>query len=147
MKELHRENRAEEQTGNACFGCGEANPRGMRLRFERDDAARRIHGKFRIGAEYQGGPGMLHGGIIALILDEAMGKVSRFSDLRTVTAELKIEYKKPIRVEEEISVIAFEESRRGRALEIAGEIRRSNGELLATGRGKFVAIDPATFKL
>ena len=56
------------------FGCGGANARGMQLTFEQDDAARRIRGAFRIGAEYQGGPGFVHGGIIATLLDEVMAQ-------------------------------------------------------------------------
>ncbi len=63
---------------NPCFGCGGANSRGMRLAFEQDDARQRIVGRFRLGEEYQGGSGFLHGGIIALLLDEAMGKAARF---------------------------------------------------------------------
>ena len=66
---------------NPCFGCGEANPRGMHLEFDRDEERRRIVGRFRLGAEYQGGTGFIHGGIIALVLDEVMSKVSRFSDV------------------------------------------------------------------
>ena len=73
--------------GNPCFGCGDANPRGMRLEFDRDDERQRIVGRFRLGAEYQGATGFIHGGIIALVLDEVMAKVGRFSDVRAVTAE------------------------------------------------------------
>ena len=57
--------------------------RGMQLTFEQDDAAQRIRGQFRLGAEYQGGPGFVHGGIIATLLDEVMGKVSRFREVIT----------------------------------------------------------------
>ncbi|MFY9689652.1 MAG: hypothetical protein WAJ86_06935, partial [Candidatus Acidiferrales bacterium] len=73
---------------NHCFGCGGANARGMQLTFEQDDSARRIKGMFRVGAEYQGAAGFVHGGIIATLLDEVMAKVSRFSSEHAVTAEL-----------------------------------------------------------
>ncbi len=138
---------AEPSPNNPCFGCGGANPRGMRLAFDRDLARRRVVGRFRLGSEYQGGPGFIHGGIIATVLDEVMGKVSRFSDVRTVTAELTVEYLKPIRVDEEIIVEGFEGGREGRQLFHQGEIRNSTGVLLARGRGRFVAIDPAKFKV
>ncbi len=137
---------AEPNPSNPCFGCGDANPRGMRLAFDRDAARRRIVGRFRLGAEYQGGPGFIHGGIIATVLDEAMSKVSRFSGVRAVTAELNIEYLKPIRVEEEITVEGFESRRDGRQLFHQGEIRNAAGELLARGRGRFVVVDPAKFR-
>ncbi len=136
---------AEPDATNACFGCGGANPRGMLLAFDRDDTRRRIVGRFRLGAEYQGGAGFIHGGIIATVLDEAMGKVCRFSDVRAVTAELNIEYLRPVRVNEEIIVEGFESGRDGRQLFHEGEIRNAAGALLARGRGRFVVIDPAKF--
>ncbi len=126
---------------NPCFGCGGANPRGMQLAFERDDKRRRILGRFRLGPDYQGGPGFIHGGIIATLLDEAMGKLNRFSDVQAVTVELTIEYLKPIRVDEEITVEAAEVERNERRLLHRGEIRNAAGDILARGRGTFVALD------
>jgi uncharacterized protein (TIGR00369 family) len=131
---------------NSCFGCGPANPRGMRLHFERDDQRRRVVGKFRLGAEYQGGQGFIHGGIIATVLDEVMSKVSRFSNVRTVTAELTVEYLKPVRVDDELHVEGFEVRREGRQLYHEGEIRDAAGALLARGRGRFVVIDPEKYR-
>ena len=57
----------EPNPTNVCFGCGGANARGMKLTFEQDDAARRIIGRFRLGAEYQGAFGIIHGGVIAVV--------------------------------------------------------------------------------
>ncbi len=130
----------EPNATNACFGCGGANVGGMKLTFEQDNAKRRIVGRFVLGARYQGGGGMAHGGIIALLLDEAMGKVCRFREVRAVTAELTVEYLKPINVENEIVVEAFEEEQKGRNLFQVGEIRNAAGDVLARGRGRFVII-------
>ena len=127
---------------NACFGCGGANPRGMQLAFEQDDAAQRIRGTFRVGAEYQGGPGFVHGGIIATLLDEVMGKVSRFRNVRAVTAELKVEYLKPVPVDEDVVRRRLGSRTKGRNLFHAGEIRDASGAVLARGKGRFVEIDP-----
>src|SRR4029077_18993927 len=80
---------------NKCFGCGGANPGGMKLTFEQDNANSRIVGRVVLGERYQGGGGMGHGGIIAVLLDEAMGKVCRFREVKAVTAELTVEYLKP----------------------------------------------------
>jgi uncharacterized protein (TIGR00369 family) len=136
---------AEPNPDNPCFGCGGANPHGMRLVFERDEQQQRIRGRFRIGGEFQGGPGFVHGGIIATVLDEAMGKVNRFHDVTAVTAELKIEYHRPVRVDEEIVVEASHVERNGRQLWHAGEIRNAAGQVLAKGEGRFVVIDPTKF--
>ena len=132
--------RLEPNPTNQCFGCGGANDGGMKLTFEQDHVNRRIVGRFVLGERYQGGGGMAHGGIIALLLDEAMGKVCRFRDLRAVTAELTVEYLKPVRVEQEIVVEGFETDFKGRNLLLAGEIRNTTGEVLAKGKGRFVVM-------
>lgn len=134
--------RLDPKPENSCFGCGGANARGMKLTFEQDDARRRITGRFLLGEEYQGGSGFLHGGIIAVLLDEVMSKVCRFHKEHAVTADLRVEYLRPIRVNQEIVVEGFIARRDGRQLYHEGEIRNAAGELLARGQGRFVVIDP-----
>jgi len=115
---------------NKCFGCGGANDAGMKLTFEQDNAKRKIVGRFILGEAYQGGGGMAHGGIIATLLDE----------VRAVTAELTVQYLKPVKVDQEIIVEGFETDQKGRNLFLAGEIRNNAGEVLARGSGRFVVI-------
>ncbi len=114
----------------------------MQLTYEQDDAAQRIRGNFRLGAEYQGGAGFIHGGIIATVLDEVMGKVCRFRGVRAVTAELTIEYLKPVPVDADLIVEGYETEMTGRNLFMTGEIRDVSGKVLARGKGRFVIIFP-----
>ena len=134
--------RLEPNPQNQCFGCGGDNPGGMRLTFEQDNVNRRIVGRFVLGDRYQGGGGFAHGGIIALLLDEAMGKVCRFREVRAVTAELSVEYLKPVAVDKEIVVEGREKEMQGRNLFLTGEIRNASGDVLARGQGRFVIIAP-----
>jgi uncharacterized protein (TIGR00369 family) len=127
---------------NKCFGCGGDNPGGMKLTFEQDNVNRRILGRFVLGERYQGGAGFGHGGIIAVLLDEAMGKVCRFREIRAVTAELSVEYLKPINVQQEIIVEGRETEQRGRNIFMAGEIRDTAGAVLARGKARFVIVAP-----
>src|SRR5215472_3334503 len=131
---------------NGCFGCGGANPHGMQLTFEQDDGAQRIRGKFRIGAEYQGASGYLHGGIIATLLDEVMAKVSRLKEDHAVTGELTVEYRRPVPVGEELVVEGWEVARDERVRMREGEIRNGSGVVLARGRGKFIEVDRERFR-
>ena len=126
---------------NHCFGCGGANTRGMQLTFEQDDDAKRIRGRFRISADYQGGVGFVHGGIVATLLDEVMAKVSRFREDHAMTAELTVEYLKPVPVDRDVTIEGWEVERNGRSLRREGEIRDASGTILARGRGRFVQID------
>jgi len=125
---------------NKCFGCGGDNSGGMKLTFEQDNVNRRIVGRFVLGERYQGGGGFGHGGIIAVLLDEAMGKVSRFRGVRAVTAELTVEYLKPVDVTKEIEVEGRETEMNGRNIFMTGEIRDMTGMVLARGKARFVVI-------
>ena len=62
---------------NYCFVCGKNNPDGMSLHFTYDEDRDCFVSRFRLGRRYTGPPGHCHGGIIATILDEAMGKVNK----------------------------------------------------------------------
>jgi uncharacterized protein (TIGR00369 family) len=132
--------RLEPNPSNKCFGCGGDNAGGMKLTFEQDNVNRKIVGRFVLGERYQGGGGYAHGGIIATLLDEAMGKVCRFREVRTVTAELTVEYLKPVNVQHEIIVEGRETEQKGRNIFMTGEIRNGVGEVLARGKGRFVVI-------
>lgn len=134
--------RLEPNPTNKCFGCGGDNAGGMKLTFEQNHANRKIVGRFVLGERYQGGAGFAHGGIIALLLDEAMGKVCRFREVRAVTAELSLEYLRPVAVDKEILVEGREIEMNGRDLFMSGEIRNQNGDVLARGKGRFVVIQP-----
>ena len=127
---------------NKCFGCGGANAGGMKLTFEQDNVNRRIVGRFVLGERYQGGGGMGHGGIIAVLLDEAMGKVCRFREVKAVTAEMTVEYLKPVNVQQEIIVEGRETEQKGRNIFMSGEIRDTAGAVLARGKARFVIIAP-----
>jgi acyl-coenzyme A thioesterase PaaI-like protein len=125
---------------NHCFGCGAANEAGMKLVFELDLDARRTRGRFALGANYAGGGGFAHGGIIAVVLDEAMGKLSKLINERAVTAEMSVVYRKPVPIGEEILVEGWQEEEKGRNRFRVAEIRDTRGNLLARGKGRFVVV-------
>ncbi len=134
------------QEANRCFGCGGSNEAGMKLVFELDLDAKRIRGRFVLGANYAGGAGFAHGGIIAVVLDEAMGKLSKLTDEKAVTAELNVAFRKPVPVDQEIVVEGWQEEEQGRNRLRVGEIRDARGNLLARGTARFVAIDEQHFE-
>jgi uncharacterized protein (TIGR00369 family) len=128
---------------NRCFACGPENPEGMRLKFTYDEAGQRFLCKFRPPRRFTGPPGHLHGGIIATILDEVMGKWNRLRQVYAMTREMTVEYLKPVPLGKVLVAEAREETVRGRLHIRIGEIRNETGELLARSRGKFIAVDTA----
>jgi acyl-coenzyme A thioesterase PaaI-like protein len=135
----------EPKAANRCFGCGAANPAGMKLAFDLDLDGRRTRGSFVLGPNYAGGAGFAHGGIIAVVLDEAMGKLSRLADEQAVTAEMSVEYKKPVPIDKPIHVEGWQEEEKGRNRFRVAEIRDAEGNLLARGKGRFVTVSHAHF--
>ena len=127
---------------NHCFGCGKDNREGMRLRFTLDEPRRRFVGRFRLPRRYQGPPGHVHGGIIATVLDEAMGKVNKLRSVIALTSRMQIEYLKPVPLGKPLIVEGWEVRVRGRRHTNAAEIRNEAGDVLARSRGLFIAIDP-----
>jgi len=130
------------QQKNYCFACGKNNPEGMHLRFSYDEETKRCVSRFRLGRRYTGPPGHAHGGVIATILDEAMGKVNKIHNVVALTSEISVQYLKPVPLNKPLRVEARGVSVRGRRHINAAEILNQRGEMLASSRGTFIAIDP-----
>jgi uncharacterized protein (TIGR00369 family) len=127
---------------NHCFVCGADNSEGMRLVFTLDEERRIIVCQFILDKRYTGPPGHCHGGIIAAILDDAMGKINRLRQVVALTKEMTVEYLKPVPLAKPLRVEGREVSVRGREHINAAEILNDKGEILARSRGTFIAIDP-----
>lgn len=97
---------------------------------------------FKLSGRYVGPPAHAHGGIIATILDEAMGKVNKIRHVVALTKEMTIEYVRPVPLGKRLVVEGREQSVRGRVHTNTAEIVNEKGEVLARSRGKFIAIDP-----
>ena len=127
---------------NFCFGCGKNNSEGMRLKFVYDEERDCFVCRFRLGKRYTGPPGHAHGGIIATILDEAMGKVNKLRHVVAVTSQITVDYIKPVPLNQPLRVESREVSVRGRQHVNMGEILNQKGDVLARSQGLFIAIDP-----
>jgi uncharacterized protein (TIGR00369 family) len=127
---------------NLCFACGKNNPYGMRLRFTYDEEGDRFVCRFRLSKRYTGPPGHAHGGIIATILDEAMGKVNKLRHVIALTSTITVDYLKPVPLNKPLRVESRELRVRGRHHTNAAEILNQKDEILARSKGLFIAIDP-----
>ena len=127
---------------NYCFACGTANPDGMRLRFTYDEPRDCFVCRFRLGKRYTGPPAHCHGGIIATILDEAMGKVNKLRNVVALTSEITVKYLKPVPLKQPLHVESRELSVEGRKHINMAEILNDKNEVLARSQGLFIAIDP-----
>jgi len=124
-----------------CFVCGQANPNGLGLKFVLGEDGNSCVCEFKLGDAATGPPGYAHGGIIAAILDEAMGKANRFKKKVALTRRMKVEYLRPVPLGELLVVEGRVRRTFGRALYNYAELRSAKGTLLACSRGKFLTID------
>jgi uncharacterized protein (TIGR00369 family) len=127
---------------NFCFACGKDNPHGMHLKFALNDDGRRFVCRFRLSERFWGPPKHAHGGIIATVLDEAMGKVNKLRHVIALTSKMTVEYLKPVPLSKPLVAVGWEKSVRGRRHINVAEICNQKGEVLARSQGTFIAIDP-----
>ena len=132
----------QQQFTNKCFGCGPDNESGLKLKFVLDKERQRFICRFRLPRRFVGPPAHAHGGIIATILDEAMGKVNKLHNLIALTGGMEVKYMKPVPLFKPLIVEGWELRVIGREHYRAAEIRNREGEMLATSTATFIEIDP-----
>ena len=122
-----------------CFACGKDNRGGLQLKFIRLDDGR-IRTEFTPPKKFQGFKDILHGGIMATLLDETMIHLVFGRGEKVVTARLEMKLRKPAKIGEKITITAELLSDSGRRIELAAEAKDPSGELLAEGKSTMVRV-------
>ena len=136
---MNRPEEPELAVDDYCFACGVANPKGLHLafRFEGDEYVC----DFVPEREYQGWTDIVHGGIVATVLDEVMTRMLWEKGLHAVTAELNIRLKRPVPVGQPATARARLVASRKRIYETEAELTLSDGALAATAQGKSMRVE------
>jgi uncharacterized protein (TIGR00369 family) len=114
-----------DDPGNGCFGCSPHNERGLRLRFLRLGRGE-VEAPYEAPEHFCGAPNVVHGGIQAALLDEAMGvaiHAGQDEDVHIVTVDFRLRYRRPVPSGTRIRV-------RGRFLRCEGTDYYVEGEIL-----------------
>lgn len=125
-----------------CLGCGDDNPGSMGVRLRRDGD--RVRGEVTLCERHEGAPGFAHGGALATILDDTLGSLLTLLRVPAVTAQLEVNYRRPAFLGRHFELEAWVESREGRKLRLAGEIREG-GDVVADAVGLFVQVEVEHF--
>lgn len=120
-----------------CFGCGPANPIGLHLDFDQHPDGG-VQARFKPGEEHQGWDGIMHGGLVTVLLDEAMAWAASASTTMYYTGRLEVRYRELVRTGAALTIRGWITRNRGRTLETRAEIRGSGGEVLAEGTALFL---------
>ncbi|HET7648423.1 MAG TPA: PaaI family thioesterase [Gaiellaceae bacterium] len=101
----------------ACWGCGE-NPNGIRLPLPAAEGLTGYEAYFAFDERHQGGPGIVHGGLVASALDEAVGLLATWYAFPAVTARILVRYRKPVPINTELLIRATLTEAHGRRLHV-----------------------------
>ncbi|HEY71090.1 MAG TPA: PaaI family thioesterase [Anaerolineae bacterium] len=133
--------RIKQPSSRHCFGCGIDNPHGLGLTFYAVGPDR-VECDTVLGDRFQGYPGVVHGGIVATMLDEIVGRVLLIGDStrRFMTAKLVVRYRRPVPTNQPLKVIAWLTRDKGRYATAHSEIRLSDGTLAAESEGTMAEV-------
>jgi acyl-coenzyme A thioesterase PaaI-like protein len=126
-----------------CFGCGTDNDASLGTRIDVD--AGRVRGTVALGDRYVGAPGLVHGGILATLLDEVMGAVPLTSTSPRVTASLDVRFRAPVKLGRELVVEAELGETSERDCIVHGTIRYAGGpaDPRVVGTARYVVVQAA----
>jgi uncharacterized protein (TIGR00369 family) len=133
-----REHKMKFETYGNCFVCGEKNPNGLRLNFEIDKERQTLKTVFVANPTFQGWDGIVHGGIISTLLDEATAKLVYELGYQAVTASLEIRFKKPAPILELLRVYGEITEVGKKLIRAKARVEKEDGTILATGIATFL---------
>ena len=122
-----------------CYVCGANNPSGLGVVFHVDSEAKTIRGRFTPSPAYQGFEGIVHGGILSTLLDEAMVKLAFSLGLPAVSVEITVSFKSPAAPGDELAITGRLTQEHRRLIEAEAKIEH-NAVLIAEAKGKLLKI-------
>lgn len=122
-----------------CFACSPDNARGLQLEFQQsEDGA--VVAEWIPEADLEGYRGIVHGGLVSTVLDEAMAKVVAATGSEALTAELHVRFRQQVRSGAPAQVRGWIESRNRRLLKTEASLMGQDGEELAHAWAMFLAV-------
>ena len=107
-----------------CFVCGRRNPRGLYMRFF-DNGRNEVISHYTVADVYQGYPGIVHGGVVAAMLDEVVARVAMIGDPHhfMMSVRLEVKYRHPVPTETPLTIV-------GRIVRLRGRLGKAVGEII-----------------
>jgi uncharacterized protein (TIGR00369 family) len=125
-----------------CFACGIENSCGLQIHFY-DNGEDEVYANYTVPEQFQGYPGRVHGGILATMLDELVGRAVMARDPNTfmVSAKLTVRYRKPVPTGQPLKLSGKVIRRRGRIATSKAEIRLPDGTVGAEAEAMLVYLE------
>jgi uncharacterized protein (TIGR00369 family) len=130
----------EVNLSRGCFVCGPENACGLQAKFTTDREHHRSCCRLAIGDRFQGWQDVVHGGVIAALLDEACIYAGLGLGDQLVTAELTVRYKKPLATGREVLVTGEVVEQRRKILRVKARIEM-DGAVYAEAESRIFLLD------
>jgi len=125
-----------------CFVCGEKNPIGLKLRLKIDAERGESSAEVTFAEHFQGWAGIVHGGLVATVLDEALIYAAGAKGLKCVTGEITVRYVKPASTGVPYSLKGRILEDKGRIVQAESFLLDADGQEVARATGKLFKVKP-----
>lgn len=122
----------KQPNSDHCFICGRKNPHGLYMTFY-DNGENEVIAQYTVTEDYQSYPGIVHGGIVAAMLDEVVGRVAMIDDHHhfMMSVKLEVKYRHPVPTNTPLKIIGRVVKLRGRLGQAVGEVVLPDGTIAA----------------
>ncbi|GAC1576765.1 MAG: hypothetical protein NVS3B7_09800 [Candidatus Elarobacter sp.] len=124
-----------------CFACGPSNTDGLQMRFE-PAGENEVRSFITLPPRFQGWRGTAHGGIVMLLLDEAMAHACGRIGERGMTASMSLRFRAPVPLGVPLVVTGAVKWKRRAVIAVEATVALADGTALASGEGSFVSAGP-----
>ncbi len=137
-RRLTREDLAVE---TCCYVCDPTNASGLHIDYSLDEEEGRVHARYTPCEAHEGAPGVIHGGVLGAILDDATAwAVNTLSGSFGLTRRAQIEYSRMVRAGHDYDVSAWVDEADGKHATAAAELRDAKGRVCCATRAEFSLI-------
>jgi uncharacterized protein (TIGR00369 family) len=124
----------KQKNSRSCFLCGLQNDMSLKMTWYEDHEAQKVRATVIVPEHFNGYPGIVHGGIVAAILDETSGRAVMLKsgeDALMVALKLEVTFRRPTPTDTPLDVTGWVVDQRTSRAKVAGEIRLPDGTLTA----------------
>jgi len=127
------------RTQNCCVVCGQENPYGLRIQYvrERDGA---VSAEWHPTVNWEGFEGIVHGGIISTVLDEAMSKAVAGMNYEALTGELRVRFRRHVGAGEDLRIRGWVVKKIKRLVKTEATLTSADGAERAHAWASFLAL-------
>ena len=122
-----------------CIICGNKNSEGMHINYKLSPEGI-IKANWTPSAKYEGFKGIIHGGVLSAVIDEAMSKAVITSNIEALTVELNIRFHNYVNSGDKLKIEAWIVKKHKRKIITEGILYRENGDKILHAKGTFLTI-------